>query len=104
MPTVARTDPRWKSSDFWRGDVWPSTNYQIASGLAAYGHKDLAAGIADKTIANAIKHGISEHYDSVSGKALGVPDYGMSCTLVTMMLDGLGQRHTLKLRDRKPAP
>ena len=100
VPTVDRTDKRWKSAAFWRGDVWPATNYQIASGLAAYGHKDLAADIADKTIANAIRNGISEHYDSVSGKALGVPDYCMSCTLVTMMLDGLAQKHRLKPRDQ----
>jgi len=98
VPTVDRTDKRWKSSAFWRGDVWPPTNYQIASGLAAYGHKDLAADISDKTIANAIKNGISEHYDSVTGKALGVQDYCMSSTLVTMMLDGLAKRHQLKLR------
>jgi putative isomerase len=98
LPTVDRRDERWESSAFWRGDVWPPTNYQIASGLAAYGHKDLAATIADKTIANAIKNGISEHYDSVSGKALGVPDYYMSSTLVTMMLDGLTQQHELKRR------
>ena len=97
VPTVDRTDKRWKSGAFWRGDVWPPTNYQIASGLAAYGHKDLAAAIADKTIANAMKNGISEHYDSVSGKALGVPDYCMSCVLVTMMLDGLTKKHRLKL-------
>ncbi len=100
VPTVDRTDKRWKSGRFWRGDVWPPTNYQIASGLAAYGHKDLAADIADKTIANAIKNGISEHYDSISGRALGVRDYCMSSTLVTMMLDGLTIRHKLKLRDR----
>jgi glycogen debranching enzyme len=98
VPTVDRQDPRWKSNAFWRGDVWPPTNYQIASGLAAYGHHGLAADIADKTIANAIKNGISEHYDSVSGKALGVPDYCMSSTLVTMMLDGLSRQHQLKLR------
>ena len=97
VPTVDRTDKRWKPGAFWRGDVWPPTNYQIASGLAAYGHKDLAADIADKTIANAITNGISEHYDSVSGKALGVPDYCMSCTLVTMMLDELTLKHKLKL-------
>ena len=100
VPTVNRTDKRWKSSAFWRGDVWPPTNYQIASGLVAYSHKDLAADICDKTIANAIKHGISEHYDSLSGKALGVPDYCMSSTLVTMMLDGLTKRHKLKLRGK----
>lgn len=102
VPTVDRTDRRWKSSAFWRGDVWPPTNYQIASGLAAYGHKDLAADICDKTIANAIKNGISEHYDSATGKALGVPDYCMSSTLVTMMLDGLVRKHSLKLRGKKP--
>jgi glycogen debranching enzyme len=97
VPTVDRTDKRWKSNAFWRGDVWPSTNYQIASGLAAFGHQDLAANIADKTIANAIEHGISEHYDSVTGKALGVPDYCMSCTVVTMMLDRLAKTHILRL-------
>jgi len=102
VPTVDRTDKRWKSGAFWRGDVWPPTNYQIASGLAAYGHKDLAADIADKTIANAIKNGINEHYDSISGKPLGVQDYCMSSTLVTMMLDGLAKKHALKLRNNRP--
>jgi len=97
VPTVDRTDSRWKSDAFWRGDVWPPTNYQIATGLAAYGHHELAADIADKTIANAIKNGISEHYDSVTGKALGVPDYSMSSTLVAMMLDGISRKHRLKL-------
>lgn len=104
VPTVDRTDERWKSNAFWRGDVWPPTNYQIATGLAAYGHTDLAAQIADKTVANAIKNGISEHYDSVSGKALGVPDYCMGCTLVTMMLDGLTRQHKLNLRGTMPSP
>jgi len=98
VPTVDRTDKRWKSNAFWRGDVWPPTNFQIASGLAAYGHTDLAADIADKTVANAIVNGISEHYDSVSGGPLGVPDYCMSSTLVTMMLEGLTRKHALKLR------
>jgi glycogen debranching enzyme len=99
VPTVDRTDPRWRSNRFWRGDVWPPTNYQIARGLADYGHNRLAADIADKTIANAIENGISEHYDSVSGKPLGIRDYCMSCTLVTMMLDGLTREHNVALRD-----
>ena len=102
VPTVDRTDKRWKSDAFWRGDVWPPTNYQVASGLADYGHHELAADIADKTVANAIKNGISEHYDSVSGGPLGVRDYCMSSTLVTMMLDGLTRKHTLRLRTGTP--
>jgi len=96
VPTVDSKDTRWKSNGFWRGDVWPSTNYQIASGLAAYGHDNIAALIADKTVENAIKNGISEHYDSVSGEPLCIRDYCMSSTLVTLMLDGLTKKHRLK--------
>lgn len=99
VPTVDRKDPRFRSDGFWRGDVWPPTNYQISSGLAKYGHSDLAATIADKTIENAIQNGINEHYDSITGKGLGVEDYCMSSTLVTMMLDGLTQKYKLELRD-----
>ena len=98
VPTVDRKDPRWKSNDFWRGDVWPSTNYQIASGLAAYGYTELASVIADKTVENAIKNGISEHYDSVSGMPLGIRDYCMSATIATMMLDGLTNKYKLKIK------
>lgn len=99
IPTVDRNDPRWDPKGFWRGDVWPATNYQIATGLAAYGHQELAADIADKTIANAIKNGLSEHYHSVTGEGLGVPDYSMTSIVVTLMLDGLARQHQLKLRN-----
>jgi hypothetical protein len=94
VPTVDRKDRRWKSDDYWRGDVWPAPNYQIATGLAHYGFKDLAAEIADKTVANAMSHGISEHYDAVSGKPLGVTFLGMSCSIATMMFDGLCREHS----------
>ena len=86
VPTVDRKDRRWKSDSYWRGDVWPAPNYQIATGLARYGDKALAADIADKTVANAIKNGVSEHYDAVTGRALGVNFLGMSCAIATMML------------------
>jgi len=98
IPTVDRKDKRFKSDGFWRGDVWPATNYQVADGLANYGYKDLAADIADKTVANAMKNGISEHYDSISGKKLGVDFLGMTCTVVTMILDGLCNDYTLEVR------
>ena len=101
VPTVDRKDPRWKSNDFWRGDVWPPTNYQIAGGLAAYGYTELAAAIADKTVENAIKNGLSEHYDSVTGQPLGVRDYCMAATLATMMLDGLTKKYKLELKAKK---
>jgi putative isomerase len=103
VPTVDRKDRRWKSDDYWRGDVWPAPNYQIATGLAHYGFKELAAEIADKTVANAMKQGISEHYDAISGKPLGVTFLGMSCSIATMMLDGLCREHSsVTIKGKKP--
>lgn len=98
LPTVDRKDSRWVPDSYWRGDVWPAPNYQVATGLAEYGYKDLAAELADKTIANAIVNGVSEHYHAVTGKPLGVAYLGMTCTLVTMMLDGLSTKHHLELK------
>lgn len=98
VPTVDCKDSRWKPDSFWRGDVWPATNYQVVTGLALYGHKKLAAEIADKTVANAIKNGFSEHYDAMTGKPMGVPWYGMSCSILEMILDGLCRRYELRVK------
>jgi hypothetical protein len=52
-------------------------------------------------VGNAMKNGISERYDSVSGKPLGVEFLGMTCTTITMMLDGLSREYSLKLKQEK---
>ncbi|HRY50396.1 MAG TPA: hypothetical protein P5186_20275 [Candidatus Paceibacterota bacterium] len=98
IPTVDRHDKRWVSNSYWRGDVWPVPNYQVACGFAAAGHRAIAVEIADKTVANAITNGINEHYDSVTGKPLGVGNLGMSCSIITLMLDGLTSKYHLKVR------
>ena len=100
IPTVARTDPHFISAKFWRGDVWPAPNYQVATGLALYGHHQVAARIADTTLANALKVGISEHYHSVLGTPLRVRGLGMSATTLTMALDGLtSSAYSIRLRN-----
>ena len=98
IPTVSRTSPEFSSSEFWRGDAWPAPNYQVSTGLASYGHRDAAARIADLSIANALKAGISERYDSITGEPLGVRGLGMSATALTMLFDGLPSRYELRVR------
>ncbi|MCX6929206.1 MAG: hypothetical protein NT154_39210 [Verrucomicrobia bacterium] len=98
IPTVDRLDKRWVAASYWRGDVWPVPNYQVAAGFAQQGYPAIAADIADKTVANALVNGINEHYDSVTGKPLGVGNLGMSCAIVTMMLDQLTSKYHLKVR------
>jgi hypothetical protein len=70
----------------------------VAGAFAQCGYRSIAADIADKTVANAIKHGINEHYDAVTGKPLGVGNLGMSCSIITMMLDGLTSNYHLKVK------
>ena len=102
IPTVASTDPQFSSAEFWRGDVWPAPNYQVATGLRNYGHQDNAHRIADTAVANALSNGISERYDSLSGKPLGVAGLGMSSTTLTMVLDGLtSDRFRMRVRGRR---
>jgi glycogen debranching enzyme len=102
IPTVARNDLRFSSGEFWRGDVWPAPNYQVASGLAAYGQHIVAARIADATLNNALRVGISERYDSLSGAPLGVAGLGMSATTLTMVLDRLtSSRFEMRVRQKR---
>lgn len=90
-----RLDAQYKSDDSWRGDVWPSSVYQTAEGLAQYGHHKLVSALADRLLDNAIKVGISEHYDSQSGAPLGVPNLGMSAVMLTVALEGLSPKHMI---------
>ncbi|MGA2169841.1 MAG: hypothetical protein ABSG62_16680 [Terracidiphilus sp.] len=95
LPSVDRLDAQYKSDGFWRGDVWPSSVFQTLQGLAQYGHRKLVGELAGRLLDNAIKVGISEHYDSQTGAPLGVPNLGMSAVLLTMALEGLSPRHAI---------
>ena len=107
VPTVGRNDSHWSdgkffpvgSTDMWRGDVWPPTNYQVAYGLKTYGYSEMASLIADRSISNAIAKGVNERYQCDTGEPIGVPHLGMACTLLTMMLDGLSSEYTLSIRN-----
>ena len=101
VPTIPANDPRFNPGRFWRGDVWTVTNYQIAAGLKGYGYDDLAASIADATITNSMKNGVSEYHHALTGEALGVGFLGMSCTIVTMMLENISKKYRLALRAKR---
>jgi glycogen debranching enzyme len=77
--------------------VWPSTVYQTVSGLARYGHRRLAGELAGQLLDNALKAGVSEHFDSQTGAPLGVPNLGMSAVILTMALEGLSPRHAIRV-------
>lgn len=97
LPSVDRTASEYRSDGFWRGDVWPSTVFQTLEGLSHFGHRDLVADLAGRLLDNALKVGISEHYDSQTGAPLGVRNLGMSAVMLTMALEALSPRHSIRV-------
>jgi hypothetical protein len=97
LPSVERTASEYRSDGFWRGDVWPSTVFQTLEGLSHFGHRERIADLAGRLLDNALKVGISEHYDSQTGAPLGVPNLGMSAVMLTMALEGFSPRHAIRV-------
>lgn len=77
VTTSAMDEPTFKPNGFWRGDMWPPTNYLVAIGLNRYGYHDIAIEIANKMQELVEKYDghAFERYNGVAGTSLGVKDY-----------------------------
>jgi glycogen debranching enzyme len=88
VTTTAMNEPTFDPKGFWRGDMWPPTNYLITLGLNRYGYYDMARELTDKMLQLVEKHdGRSfERYDGTRGIPLGVPDYCWGVTIWSMIV------------------
>ena len=77
VTTSSMDEPTFKPDGFWRGDMWPPTNYLVALGLNRYGYYDIAIDLADKMQELLKKYDghAYERYNGVTGDTLGVKDY-----------------------------
>jgi hypothetical protein len=49
IPTISRDDRAFKDQQYWRGAIWPPTNYLVYQGLKAYGFDLVAADFARRS-------------------------------------------------------
>lgn len=76
IPTISRDNPAFPDQQYWRGTIWPPTNYLIYQGLKRYGLDEIAAEFARKS-ASLFLHSwqtfglCRENYDSRSGEGGG---------------------------------
>jgi hypothetical protein len=77
VTTSSMDEPTFKPNGFWRGDMWPPTNYLVALGLNRYGYYDIAIDLAGKMQELLKKYDghAYERYNGVTGGTLGVKDY-----------------------------
>jgi hypothetical protein len=77
VTTSAMDEPSFDPNGFWRGDMWPPTNYLIALGLNRYGYYDVAIELAAKMkeLVEKCNGHAYERYNGVEGIGIGVKDY-----------------------------
>lgn len=49
IPTISRDDPSFKDQQYWRGTIWPPTNYLVYQGLKAYHYDAIASEYAKRS-------------------------------------------------------
>ena len=78
IPSISRDDPAFKSTNqqYWRGTIWPPTNYLVYQGLKAYGFDAVAGEFARKSVNLFLRAWRAfqlcpENFDSLTGEAGG---------------------------------
>jgi len=76
IPTISRDDPSFKDQQYWRGTIWPPTNYLIYQGLKAYHFDAIASELARRSSAMFLRTWENfqlcpESFDSRTGEAGG---------------------------------
>lgn len=76
VPTISRDDPAFKDQQYWRGTIWPPTNYLIYQGLKAYQFDVVAYELVKRSTSMFMrtwKHYqlCPENFDSRTGEAGG---------------------------------
>jgi hypothetical protein len=91
VPTSAMDEPTFRPDGFWRGDMWPPTDYLIALGLNRYGYYGVARELADKLLELVKKYDghAYERYNGVEGHGLGVKDYCWGVTTWSIAVNTL---------------
>jgi neutral trehalase len=76
IPTISRDNPAFKDQQYWRGTIWPPTNYLVYQGLKRYGLDKIASEFAVKSAKLFLKSWRTfqlcrENYNSVTGEGGG---------------------------------
>lgn len=76
IPTIGRGDPAFADQQYWRGTIWPPTNYLIYQGLRRYRFDAVAAELAQKSVTLFLgtwhEHRLCrENYDARTGEGGG---------------------------------
>jgi len=96
LPTIRRDDPAFGDNVYWRGRIWPPTNYLVVLGLRRYALHDVAEAVTERSYAMFARewreHGhCHENYHAVTGEGHDGKDsdsfYGWGALLPLMRVE-----------------
>ncbi len=76
IPTISKDNPAYKDQQYWRGTIWPPTNYLVYHGLRRYGYDRIASEFAVKSARLFLRSWrrfalCRENYSSITGEGGG---------------------------------
>jgi len=76
IPTISRDDPAFDKQRYWKGAIWPPTNFLTYLGLCNYDLPEARKMLADKSLKMFVqewnrRHYVAENYSAITGTADG---------------------------------
>ncbi len=87
LSSVAPSDPTFDRRRYWRGPVWPVTNFLIGRGLEESGRSRLARRLRRDTAALVARGGFREYFDPLDGTGLGGSGFGWTAAVWLAWVD-----------------
>jgi alpha,alpha-trehalase len=84
VPTSPTDDTTFAPDVYWRGNVWPSTNWLIHFALLKAGYVAEAAALAKSGLDLLDRHGFYEYYNPLTGQGLGGANFSWCAAFLDM--------------------
>ncbi|MBD3388847.1 MAG: hypothetical protein GF416_07250 [Candidatus Altiarchaeales archaeon] len=85
IPSTSTMEESYDEGRFWRGPIWPFTNYIICEGLRENGLEREYAGLRDQTLELAGRSGFRECF-TIGGAGTGVGCFSATAAIVLSLL------------------
>jgi glycogen debranching enzyme len=86
VASIGVDDPAFEPARYWRGPVWPMLNWVSYRGLTRYRYLREAADVRMGMIELVRREGFWEHYNPLTGRGQGAPQFAWTAGLVLDLL------------------
>jgi putative isomerase len=92
MPTVSYDNPKYESSEYWRGPAWLNTTFFALKDLKEHGFHDIADSMRETMLdwCAGTDDALHEYNDTKTGKGIGAPHFGWTTAFLIELILNYG--------------